>query len=82
MDFKESVLQERHRFVRGFAAHLMSFALGRELGAADSPALDDIAERALAGEDSLRTILKQVALSKPFRYKNTEHHSNKGATHE
>ena len=43
LEFKQSVLHERRRFIRGFAAHLLSFALGRELGPADSPALDDIA---------------------------------------
>ena len=45
---------------------------GRELGPADSPALNEITKRALAGEDSLRTIMKMIAMSDPFRYKNTQ----------
>ncbi len=74
-EFKSIVLEERERFVRGFTAHVLSFALGRELGPADSPALDAITERAMAGADSLRTILKQVALSEPFHHKNTRYHT-------
>tara|TARA_B100001093_G_scaffold504649_1_gene560783 strand:+ start:1810 stop:3912 length:2103 start_codon:yes stop_codon:yes gene_type:complete len=72
VEFKETLLKERHRFIRGFAAHLLSFALGRELGPADSPALNTITKRALAGEDSLRTIMKMIAMSEPFSYKNTQ----------
>jgi hypothetical protein len=72
-EFKQSILQERRRFIRGFTAHLLSFALGRELGPADSTALDDIADRAMAGEDSMRTILKRVAMSEPFQHKNTRY---------
>ncbi len=72
VEFKETLLKERQRFIRGFAAHLLSFALGRELGPADSPALNEITKRALAGEDSLRTIMKMIAMSDPFRYKNTQ----------
>ncbi len=72
-DFKEVVMKERRRFVRGFAAHLLSFALGRELGPADSPALDEIADGAMKGTDSLRTIMKMVAMSEPFNHKNTRY---------
>lgn len=70
-DFKKVILNERRRFVRGFAAHLLSFALSRELGPADSPTLDAIADRVMAGENSLRTVLKMVAMSEPFLHKNT-----------
>jgi hypothetical protein len=71
LEFKYLLLKEKRRFHRGFSAHLLSYALGRELSAADSPALDRITESALAGEDGLRDLLKQVALSEPFHHKNT-----------
>ena len=71
VEFKEMLLKERRRFIRGFTAHLLSFALGRELGPADSPSLDTITDQALAGQDSLRAIMKMVAMSKSFMYKNT-----------
>ncbi|MDA7510336.1 DUF1592 domain-containing protein [Verrucomicrobia bacterium] len=81
-EFKQSILQERRRFIRGFTAHLFAFALGRDLGPADSPALDDIADRAMAGEDSLRTILKRIAMSEPFHHKNTRSQFFSEANHE
>jgi hypothetical protein len=67
IEFKQILLKEKHRFLRGFAAHLLSYSLGRELSAADSPTLDKIAARAMAGEDSLRDLLKMIAMSDPFR---------------
>lgn len=70
IEFKQRLLEEKRRFIRGFAAHLLSYALGRELSVADSPTLDAITERAMAGEDRLRTMLKMIALSEPFRHKN------------
>lgn len=73
VDFKEIILKEKRRFVRGFAAHLLSFALGRELGPADSPALDKIADHAMDGKDSLRSMMKMVAMSEPFLHKNTRY---------
>ncbi|MCH2114942.1 MAG: DUF1592 domain-containing protein [Pirellulales bacterium] len=71
VEFKRSIMKEKRRFVRGFSAHLLSYALGRELSPADSPALAKIAESAMSGQDSIRTILKMVALSEPFHHKNT-----------
>ncbi|MEE2642570.1 MAG: DUF1592 domain-containing protein [Planctomycetota bacterium] len=67
--FKKIILQQKQRFIRAFAAHLLSYALGRELSPADSPALDVITAKAMAGEDSLRTLMKNIALSDPFLHK-------------
>jgi len=71
VEFKRSIMKEKRRFVRGFAAHLLSYALGRGLSAADSPALTDITESAMSGQHSIRAMLKSVALSEPFHHKNT-----------
>jgi hypothetical protein len=71
VEFKRLILKEKQRFIRGFASHLLSYALGRELGPADSPALDDITAKAMAGKDQLRAMLKKVAMSEPFLHKNT-----------
>ncbi len=72
VEFKRLILQEKQRFVRGFVSHLLSYALARELGPADSPALDDMTAKAMAGEDQLRAVLKSVAMSEPFLHKNME----------
>lgn len=71
VEFKQAILAEKPRFIRGFVAHLLSYALGRELNAVDSTALDDITQHVLDGDDRLRSVLKQVALSASFRHKNT-----------
>ena len=55
--------------MRGLAAHLLSFALAREIGPADQPALDQIAEATAADEYRMQTLLKEVILSEPFRSK-------------
>lgn len=73
-EFKQLILLEKHRFIRGFIAHLLSYALSRELGPADSPALDGMTARVMDGHDQLRSVLKQVAMSEPFLHKNTETH--------
>ena len=70
VEFKGLIVQEKRRFIRGFTAHLLSYALGRELGPADSPALDAMTEKAMAAEDQLRAVLKSVAMSEPFLHKN------------
>jgi len=70
LEFKQFVIKEKHRFIRGFIAHLLSYALSRELGLADSPALDEMTARVIAGEDNMRAVLKSIAMSEPFLKKN------------
>jgi hypothetical protein len=67
--FKDAILVEKDRFTRGFAGHLLSFALARELGAADQLALDTIAEATAENDYRMQTLLKQIVLSEPFRSK-------------
>jgi len=71
VEFKQLLLKEKGRFMRGFISHLLSYALGRELGPADSLILDDLASRAMAGQDQMRVVLKSIAMSEPFLHKNT-----------
>ena len=66
LEFKEIIVKEKNRFVRGFISHLLSYALSRELGPTDSPALDEMTDRAMSGEDSMRAVLKSIAMSDPF----------------
>ena len=69
ISFKDAILAEKNRFTRGFAGHLLSFALARELGAADQLALDAIAESTAENDYRMQTLLKQIVLSEPFRSK-------------
>jgi len=72
VEFKRLILQDKQRFIRAFLSHLLSYALGRELGPADAPALDAMTAQALAGKDQMRAVLKSVAMSEPFLHKNTQ----------
>jgi hypothetical protein len=69
VEFKDAILAEKERFARAFAGHLLAFALGRELSASDSPALDQIVSKTAAESFRLRAMLKQIVLSEPFRHK-------------
>ena len=75
-EFKEIIIKEKDRFVRGFISHLLSYALSRELGPADSPALDEMTDRVMAGEDSMRAVLKSIAMSDPFLQKKKSKRTN------
>jgi hypothetical protein len=72
IEFKQLLVREKQRFIRAFVAHLLTYALGRELGPADWPTLDSITNKALAGEDTMRTIMMNVALSDSFMHKNAQ----------
>jgi hypothetical protein len=66
VEFKDALLAEKGRFTHAFAAHLLSFALGREVGVADSLALDQIVHETAAADYRFRAMIKQVVLSEPF----------------
>jgi hypothetical protein len=69
IEFKDAMLAEKDRFIRGLAGHLLSFGLARELTASDQLALNRIAEATAADDYRIQTLLKQVVLSKPFMSK-------------
>lgn len=67
--FKDAILAEKDRFVRGLAGHLLSFALARELGPAEQLALDEIAAATASDGYRIQTLIKEVIYSKPFHSK-------------
>lgn len=69
VEFKDAVLAEKEQFARAFAAHLLAFALGREVGVFDEPALDRIVRETASDDFQMRAMIKQVVLSEPFRTK-------------
>ena len=68
-EFKNGLLAEKDRFTRALAGHLLAYALGREVKAADHPALDRIVEATAADDYRLRSLLTQIVLSEPFQTK-------------
>lgn len=71
VEFKDAILAEKDRFTRGLAGHLLSFALARQLDAADQAALDEMTEATADDGYRMQTLLKQVIFSRPFLSKTT-----------
>ncbi len=70
-EFKESILFEKDRFTRGFAGHLLSFALARALTPQDEIALDQITAATIDSDYRIQDLLKQIVHSDPFQQKAT-----------
>lgn len=66
VEFKNAILAEKDRFVRGLAGHLMAFSLGRELEPADQIALDGIVEKTGGRDYRMKALLREVIFSEPF----------------
>ncbi|MCH2367724.1 MAG: DUF1585 domain-containing protein, partial [Planctomycetes bacterium] len=64
--FKEALVKEKRRFARAFTAHLLRFALSRELHPADSLTVDDIVEKAAKEDFKLKSLIREVILSDSF----------------
>ncbi len=67
VEFKEAILAEKDRFTRAFASHLLSFGLGREVGAADSLAVDEIVRETAVADYRLKSLIKAIVRSDPFK---------------
>ena len=66
VEFKDAILEEKDRFTRGLAGHLLSFALARDLAASDQSTLDKITKATAADGYKMQTLIKQVIMSEPF----------------
>ncbi len=67
--FKDALLEEKERFARGLAGHLLKYALGRELTPSDQPALHQAVSESAADGYRLRGMIRGIVLSEPFRVK-------------
>lgn len=66
VDFKEALVKEQRRFAKAFTAHLLRFALARELGPADSLAVDQIVSNAEPEGFRLKSLIRELVLSETF----------------
>jgi hypothetical protein len=74
-EFKHALLAEKERFVRGFVEKLLSYALGRPVGAADRGTIDEIIG-AVEPADSqgqekyrMQSLVQGIIASQPFQMK-------------
>jgi hypothetical protein len=68
-EFKDAILENKDRFVRAFASHLLAFALAREVYATDAVALDRIVAQTAAAGYTFRPLIRHIVLSDSFRQK-------------
>ena len=68
--FKELIVREDRRFAKAFTAHLLRFALSRELGPADSITINSIVDRSEQGDFTLRSLVREIAQSDVFVNRN------------
>jgi hypothetical protein len=67
-EFKQALLAEKGRFVRGFAEKLLSFALGRPVGATDRGTIDEII--ASMGERTrMQSLIQAIVATQAFQMK-------------
>lgn len=67
-DFKQILRDDPHEFTRGFIEHLLSYALARDLEIFDMPTVAAIERTAAEDDFRLRTIVREIVLSYPFRH--------------
>ena len=62
-------MAEKERFVRGFTQKLLTYALGRSVGATDRETVDAIVEQLQRDEYRMQSMLQAVVASEAFRMK-------------
>jgi Protein of unknown function (DUF1585) len=64
--FKEILVKEDRRFAKAFTAHLLRFAVARDLTPADSLTIDAIVDRTETEGFKLRSLIRAVVLNDSF----------------
>lgn len=67
-EFKDALLVRKDEFARGFAEHLLSYALNRKIEHYDMPAVRAMVDNAAQKEYRFSRFVVEAALSRPFRY--------------
>jgi hypothetical protein len=66
VQFKESLVKENRRFAKAFTAHLLRFALSRELSPFDSLSVEAIVDKTEKEGFKLRSLIREVVLCDSF----------------
>ncbi|MBC8325986.1 MAG: DUF1588 domain-containing protein [Verrucomicrobia subdivision 3 bacterium] len=66
VDFKKSLVQEDRRFAKAFTAHLLRFALARELTPVDTLAIDRIVNQTENEGFKLKSLIRKVVQAESF----------------
>ena len=75
-EYKQALLAEKERFVRGFVEKMLAYALGRSVGATDRGTVDEIIKAIGAGqvartrnEYRLQALIQAIVASEVFQTK-------------
>ncbi len=68
--FKQSLVKEDRRFAKAFTAHLLRFALSKELSPADTLTIDAIVNQTEKEGFKLKSLIREVILSDSFLQSN------------
>jgi hypothetical protein len=66
VQFKQSLVKERRRFAKAFTAHLLRYALSRELAAADSITIESVIDKTEKDSFKIRALMRAVIASDAF----------------
>ena len=64
--FKDALSKENRRFAKAFTAHLLRFALSRELSPVDVLTIDAIVDKTEKENFKLKSLIREVILSDRF----------------
>jgi|TARA_B100000959_G_scaffold212426_1_gene223413 mono/diheme cytochrome c family protein len=64
--FKQSITQEDRRFARAFTAHLLRYAISKELSPADFLTVGSIIEKTTGENFKLKSLMREIILSESF----------------
>jgi hypothetical protein len=67
-DFKQALLAEKEQFLRGFTEKILSYALGRPVGATDRGTVDEIL-KSMGTEYRMQSLIQAVVASPSFQTK-------------
>ena len=71
-DFREALLERRGEFVRTVAEKLLTYALGRAVGAHDMPAVRRILSESAADDHRWSSLILGIVESRPFRMRQAQ----------
>ena len=67
VEFKDALLAERKRFMKGFVEHLLSYATAREISPADRKSVLQVVEKTKGQNYRMREVLVELILTPAFR---------------
>ncbi len=65
-DLQNTLLQKEDLFLKSLAGKMLTYALGRELGVADQPFIDEAVAAMKANDYTIRALIHYIATSQPF----------------